>query len=72
MRKGFRSFVFAAIPLNFIISYAHAKDFQRATIIDLAASTKEDAKLLADLGVTVIGRYYGRCPQWETLGATSE
>jgi hypothetical protein len=44
---------------------ATAQDLARPTIIDSSKNTKQHAKLLADLGVTVIGRYYGRCPQWD-------
>src|SRR5262249_55697723 len=45
---------------------AHSQDPPRATIVDTAETTQPHAKMLADLGVTVIGRYYGRCPQWKT------
>ena len=38
----------------------------RIAIIDSSDSIKPHVTQLADLGVAVIGRYYGRCPQWNS------
>jgi hypothetical protein len=57
----------AVVALLVISSSAVAKDPALATIVDSSENTKDHAKLLADLGVTVIGRYYGRCRQYKEV-----
>lgn len=47
----------------FLSIHAQAQD-ARVAIIDSSDSTKPYVKNLAALGVVVIGRYYGRCQQW--------
>lgn len=54
----------AAVMAVFLSSEANAYDSADVTIVDTSESVKDYVKALADRGVTVIGRFYSRCPQW--------
>jgi hypothetical protein len=56
-----------AISLSSASGTSRAEDEARSTIIDSSENAEHDVKLFADLGVSVIGRYYGRCPQWRLV-----
>jgi hypothetical protein len=55
------------ISLGLASNATRAGDEARPAIIDSSENTKHDVKLFADLGVSVIGRYYARCPQWQLV-----
>jgi hypothetical protein len=63
-RRKIRAASLLAPALGLFFSHhAQAQD-ARIAIIDSSASTKQHVAKLGDMGVAVIGRYYGRCPQW--------